>query len=258
MRLPKWIQAATELIQAIGALIAVSRLIYLSLARQFPALLVFLAFLAVIDIGFGLQNPTSVAYFWSYIALEPLKCLFGIFAVRELLTLTFSDYPGIRTVGRWAMYAGVSLSLTVSLLATGFFWSGGAAGRAHSHLYYLEISSRWVFFSLAIIIATILVCLSRYPLHLPRNTLVSSLFFSTLFLSEAARLLLDSLMPELHNHSVDWAESAVIFICLIGWAIFLRSESKVPRPIHYSGPREEYLLRQLNSLNELMAGAVRR
>ncbi|HWF11141.1 MAG TPA: hypothetical protein VG297_21880 [Bryobacteraceae bacterium] len=242
-----------------GAVAAVARLIYLNLARQFPVLLTFLVFLAAIDIGFGLEDQRSALYFWSYIVLEPLECIFGIIAVRELLALTFSDYPGIRTVGRWSMYAGIALSLTLSLLATGFFWSGGALGRAHSHLYYLEISKRAVVFGLAVVIVTILLCLSRYPLHLGRNTLVSSLCFSALFLSEAARLLLDSLMPKLHNHFVDGVESGFIFFCLIGWAVFLRPESATAAPqIHYSSAGEDDLLRQLNSLNALLARAARR
>ena len=123
----------------------------------------YLVFLAVINLGFGLLNETSAPYFWSYIALEPLECVFSIFAVRELFSLTFYDYPGIRTVGRWVMYAGVALALTASLLLTRFFWSGAALGRAHSRLFYLEVSQRSIVFTLAFVILTILVFLSQVP-----------------------------------------------------------------------------------------------
>jgi hypothetical protein len=229
--------AATELIQATGAVAAVARLFYLNLAKRFPALLAFLAFLAVIDLCLGLQDQTSALYFWSYVVLEPLECVFGILAVRELLALAFSDYPGIRTAGRWAMYTGVALASLISLLVT----------------------KRSIVFALAFVIVTILLFLSKYPLHLGRNTLVSSSFFSLLFLSEAGRLLLDSLLPELNSHSIDWTQSAFISICLFCWAVMLRPETaRIPAQVHYSTAREEHLLQQLNSLNQLMTRAARR
>jgi hypothetical protein len=252
--------AASELIQATVALAAVARLIYLNFVKQFPALLAFLAFLAAIDFRFGFEDQTSSTYFWSYIVLEPVYCLFAILAVRELLALTFREYPGIRTAGRWAMYAGIVFSLSISLVLTYFFWSGSAAGRAHSpYLYYVELIKRCVFFTLALVIVTLLVFLSRYPLHLSRNTLVSSFFFSALFLSETARLLVDSMVTLLHNPAVDWAQSGFIFICLFGWTLMLKRESRTTPPqIRFPSPREEHLLQQLNSLNQLMARASRR
>jgi hypothetical protein len=157
------------------------------------------------------------------------------------------------------MYAAVTLSFVISLLLTRFFWEQSAAGRANSReLYYLEICKRSVFFGLAVVIVAILLVLSRYPLHLSRNIQVSSLCFSALFLSEAARLVVDSL-TKIPSRPVDWVESAFALICLLGWTVLLRRESpKTPPQIRYSSPREDHLLQQLNSLNELMARAARR
>jgi len=250
--------AATELLQVAGATVAVVRLIYLNLAKRFPALLAYLVFLAAIDLVLGLLDERSALYFWCYIGLEPLECVLGIFAVRELLALTFNDYPGIRTVGRWVMYAGLALALCISLLMTGLLWSGETRGRS-IHLFYFEVSKRSIVFTLAFVIVTILLFLSKYPLHLSRNTLVSSVFFSVLFLSEAARLLVDSLAPQLHIHAVDWTESAFAFVCLLGWAAFLKPEPpKVPAQVRFSRPEEDHLLNQLNSLNQFMTRAARR
>jgi hypothetical protein len=250
---------AAEIAQTTAAIAAVSRLIYLNLARQFPALLAYLAFLAAIDLGFGIQDDRSRGYFWTYIAVEPVVCTLGILAVRELLAVTFSKYPGIRTFGRWTMYAAIVVSFAISLSVTGHFWRRGAAGRANSpYIYYVEISKRSVFFALAVVIVFVLIFLSRYPLHLGRNVLVSSLFFSALLLSEAGRLLIDTLTM-LANRPVDWAEAGFIFICLVGWTACLRRETaKTPPQVHYTTAREDHLLRQLNSLNDLMARAARR
>src|SRR4051812_38034878 len=114
--------APIELLQAAAALAAVARLTYLNLARQFPALLAFLVFLGALDLAFGVEDPKGPVYFWTYIFGEPLECVLAILAVRELLALTFADYPGIRTVGRWVMYSAVALSLCTSLLVTGALW----------------------------------------------------------------------------------------------------------------------------------------
>jgi hypothetical protein len=216
--------AVTELILAAAACTAVARWIYLNLAKEFPALLAYLAFLAVINLGYGLLDQGSASYFWTYVILEPLKCVFSIFAVREIFALTFVNYPGIRTVGRWAIYLGVSLALSISLLLTGFFWRGAARGRAHSGLFYFLVSQRSVVFTLALVIVVILLFLSRYPLQLSRNTLVSCAFFGILFLSEAAQLLIDSLAPGLYNHYVDWTESVFMAVCLVTWVATLQRE----------------------------------
>lgn len=251
--------AATELMEASGAAVAVARLVYLKLARRFRALFAYLVFLAAMETDFGSLSQASKYYFWSYVALEPLECMFGIMAVRELLALTFNDYPGIRTFGRWVMYAGMAFAVGISLFLAGFFWTNTASGRAHSHVYYLELSKRSIVFSLAFVIVTILIFLSKYPLYLSRNTLVSSAFFSILFLSEASRLLVDGLAPQLNNRYVDWTENIFTSLCLFGWAILLKPESQqLPARIKVPGPQEDHLLQQLNALNRLMTRAAKK
>jgi hypothetical protein len=251
-------RGAIELLQTAASLAALARLSYLNLVKQFPALAAYLVFLAVIKLVFGLLDPVSAFYFWSYVVFEILKWIFSIFAVRELFALTFNRYPGIRTVGRWAMYTGVALALGISLLVTRVFWSGGVRGRS-AHLFYFEVSQRSVVFTLAFVIVTILIILSKYPLHLSKNALVSGVFFSILFLSEAAQLLFDSLAPMLYNFYADWAEAAFVSICLLGWAALLKPETEtIPARISFSTPREDYLLQQLDALNQMMTRSVRR
>ncbi|HEX4134197.1 MAG TPA: hypothetical protein VHY84_06205 [Bryobacteraceae bacterium] len=251
--------AITELLLAAAAAITVVRLLSLNLAKRFLALSAYLTFLIVMTAVYGLLNKASALYFWSYLILEPLECIFSIFAVRELFTLTFEDYPGIRTVGRWTMYAGVTLALAISLLVTGFFWSGAAEGRAHSHLFYVEVSQRSIVFTLSLAIAAILLVLSKYPLHLSKNNVISSACFGFLFLCDAARLLIDSLAPKLYNNFVDWTEAAAVSACLLTWAALLKPATEtVPARVKFTAPDEEHLLQQLDSLNQLLAKAARR
>ncbi|HEY3825064.1 MAG TPA: hypothetical protein VGL82_10930 [Bryobacteraceae bacterium] len=244
---------------ACAATTTATRLAYLDLVKRVPALFAYLVFTAVMTFCYGVLNLHSALYFWTYIILEPVECIFSIFAVRELFNLTFNDYPGIRTVGRWAMYATVALALGISLLITGFFWSGAASGRAHSHLFYFEVSQRSIVFTLSLVIAAILLVLSKYPLQLGKDMVISCACFGFLFLSDAARLLIDSLAPKLYNVYVDWTEAAAVAACLLTWAALLKPETeKVPARVKFTAPNEEHLLQQLSSLNQLLAKAARR
>jgi len=183
----------------------------------------------------------------------------SVLAVRELFALTFQSYPGVRSLTRWVMYGVMGLSLAVSLAITGMFWNGAATGRAHSHLFYVEVFVRSVVFGLAAVIIGNLLLLSKYPLHLSRNTLVCSAFFSAMFISQACGLLLDSLAPQLYDRYIDSVGEAFVIACLAGWAVMLKPEqAHVPSQIRFATPQEDHLLHQLESLNQLMTRSARR
>lgn len=248
-----------SLAEGITAAIAALRLISLGLANRFSALLTWLVAESAINFLFGTLDPSTALYFWMYFTLEPAKCVFEVLAVRELFALVFAGYPGIRSGGRWVMYAAIGISLSISAGVTASLWTGTASGRSFSHLYYLQTTQRSVLFGLTIVIVTILVFLSKYPLHLSRNILVSSACFSILFLSEALEQFIDVLQPNLRLLSVDYGESYFMAFCLLAWALLLRPESEYkPQKISFSTPQEERLLAQLNALNQLMTRSARR
>ncbi len=253
------LRTAIEFIEASGALAASTRLLWLGSAGRFPALFSYLVFLAVLNIDLGLLAYESNAYFYNYFFLEILKCVLSLFAVRELVPLIFEDYPGIRTVGRWVIYGALAVCLGISLLVTGFFWNGGPRGR--SKVFYLEISQRSVFFTLAVVIIALLFTLSRYPLRLSRNTVISCVSFSALLLSDAFRLLIDGLAPPpyLYNRYVDWSESVFSGLCMVAWAVLLSTRDDTVRArITFPSPREEHLLHELSALNQVLARVARR
>ncbi len=251
------LHAATEVLQSALAVIAAARLVYFDLAKKFPALLAYLIFIAISSCAAGVVDQRSSLYFWVYVSYAPAQCIFSVLAARELFTLTFDNYPGIRTVGRWTMYAGIGLAASVSLALTKVFWNTGANGGNSWGVFYLEVAQRSVVFSLAVAIIAIAFVLSRYPLHLDRNTYVSAAFFSALFVSDAVRLFIDGLAQGLYNNYADWGEAILIALFLTGWAALLRPQTAPAARIAFSTPEEDHLLRQLNSLNQLMSRAAR-
>ena len=247
---------AFEVFRSAASAFTVGRLIYVGLRTRFPFLLIWLGTFSATDLALSFISASSLVYFWAYLAWMVIYCLLSALAVRELFTLVFTHYPGIRTVGRWAMYCGLFLAIAVSFALTRLFWGGGIRGR--SHLFYFEILQRSVMFSLAIVILTIIFFLSRYPLHLSRNTYISAAFFCVIFLSEAVQLLIDSLAPHLYNLYVDWSQTMFAAACLVVWGGMLQPEKERPAVVHVqSSATEEDLLRQLNSINDLLGRAAR-
>jgi len=248
---------ATDFLQSVAAGGAAGRLIYLRLEKQFPALLSYFVYIAILTFAYGVMDRHSKLYFWTYVAVGPLENVFSILVVRELLTVMFDDYPGIRTVGRWATYISIVFAVGASLALTKFFWHSGPH-RAKWGIYYVEVSQRSIVFTLAVVILAILFVLSKYPLRLGKNTYVSVACFSALFLSEAVRLLLDSLAPHFYNHLVDGVEAILISACLASCALLLQPQTAPATRVAFSTPQEEHLLQQLNSLNQLMSRAAKR
>ena len=248
-----------ELSQSAAAMVAMARLISLNLAKRFPALVGYLSLLALSNLLSGGLSRQSTLYFWYYVALEPVDTVVGIFAVRELIALIFANYPGIRTVGRWALYAAIAISLGVSLFLTSVFRYSGPDPRSKWALFYVETARRSIILSLMVAIIAILFVLSKYPLHLGRNTYLSCAFFSAMFLAEAAQLLIDSSTRLLFNDLADSVEPVFICACLLGWAFLMQPETApVAARIAFPSAQEDHLLQQLDSLNRLMTRAVRR
>jgi len=257
--------SVAELLEAVAAATAVVRLWHLKLISRFPALFAWLTAYAALAFALSLPSQRSALYFWIYVCGLPVIKVFAVFAVRELLALVFRDYPGIRSVGRWGTYVAVTAAMALSLGASMFF----VRDRHHGsiHLYYIEVLQRSVVFALALVIVFVLFALSRYPLHLSRNSIVSSVFFSSIFLSDTLRLLIDSLAIRLYNRTADLSEAAVIFLCLGTWAVLLRPEAsgepvlagnrQEPALAGFANPAEAQLLSELDALNRLLTRAAR-
>jgi hypothetical protein len=249
-------ESLAEFLQATVACVAAGRLLRLGLAKRQPALLTFVLATALELFALASFPTASAAYFWIYLVSLVLNWLVSIYVVREMFTLALVDYPGIRTVALWAVYAATGASITASLAFT-LLWNGNPHGR--EGLFYVELINRSVLFTLAAIVVSILVLLSRYPLHLRRNTYVSTSFFSAVFLSEAAEMLVDSLTPHLNLVWVDRFQVVFAAFCFAGWALMLRRETvEAPSRVSFENPAEQELLQQLESFNALLARVGRR
>ena len=243
--------------KAAAAAFAAVRLLQFRLARRFPFLFSYLAATCLYDPVLSVLAPKSKTYFWLFVISEPLLYCLAVLAVREMFSLIFRSYPGLRTAGSWALYAGLAVSL---LIFFAFFQPPWAHESQNTRLLFYELAfDRLIHFTLAVVILAQMYFLSHYPLQLDRNTRVASGFFSAMFLAQSVARLIDTLTPKLHFRAVDYSEVAFSAMCFVGWGVMLRADAApVPRSDGPREPREAELLQQLESLNEMLSRSGRR
>ena len=233
--------------QAVAPAFAVVRLIRLGLRRQFPWLFAYLLFSAAYLALVALLFDHKAAYMVMYSIVQPLNVCVAALAVAEMIGLIFRDYPGLKT----------TVSVCASVVVAAMFPAPEKYGSFF--VYYELILERSAVFSLAAIIAVLMVFLSRYPLRLGRNTLVASWFFSALFLAQAAAKLIDSISPHLSSRSVDFTEVGFSSICYVGWGLLLRTaDAPEPKRQPIDKLREARLLQQLELMNGVLSRTIHR
>jgi len=247
-----WSTVAT----AVAGTLLLIRLLQLRQAHQFPALAFYLAQHVFWGYALTVIPRTNQAYVWVYEASNPVEWLAAIWCVVQLLDKTFNDYPGIRTICRWATWGATTLSVTTSLALARAFWSGSIRGKPQ--LFYFEVADRSVLLSLALIIVLTMGFLSRYPLRLPGNTWVSLIGFSVIVLSIASARLIDSLAPKLASRPIDLGQMAFETITYLVWIGLLRREDQqVPARVIFTHTGEAELLKELDAMNGILRRAGR-
>jgi hypothetical protein len=243
--------------QAAAAAFAAARLLHFGLRRRYPILFSYLIVSTILSTIFSILSIKSRAYYWAYILAQPVSWCVAALAVREMFALIFKDYPGLQTAGRWSFYAALALSVAVSIVLAGTLHATNAP-HAPQLVYILQLD-RSIGFTLTVTIGILMLFLSRYPLHLDRNTYVASGFFSAMFLAAGAVKLLDSISKDLYFAYADNAEVTFAAVCFAGWGLMLRAAAK-PAPARPAAnkPREAELLQQLESLNQILSRSSRR
>jgi hypothetical protein len=243
--------------QAAAAAFAAARLLHFRLRSRYPILFSYLIVSSILSSVFSVLSVKSHAYYWAYIVTQPVSWCAAALAVREMFALIFKDYPGLQTAGRWSFYAALAISVAVSIVLARTFHARNAS--TSPQLVYMLQLDRWIGITLTVTIIILMLFLSRYPLHLARNTYVASGFFSAIFLATGAIKLLDSLAAHLFIDYADRAEVIFSAVCFVGWGLMLRpAENPAPARAVINQPREAQLLQQLESLNQILSRSSRR
>jgi hypothetical protein len=201
----------------------------------------------------------SKAYFYCWVFSEPLFWIFEVLVVRELIGLVLERHKGLYTLGRWAMYFGIVVSVALSVLSMEIKFTPATPLRSRAVIYVLG-TDRGVHLCLAIFLILMVFLISRYPVPLGRNTILHAVLFTTYFLGSSLTSLLRSVLGIRLFATIDTGLMALAAACTFGWFLFLTpkgEEVEVNVP-HLSADREERILYHLDSLNAALLKVSRK
>ncbi len=195
-------------------------------------------------------SVTSPAYFYLWVTTEPLFWVLQILVVRELIRLVLERHRGLYTLGRWAMYFGVLISVSLSVLSLTLKFQPGTAQNSRVIAYFYG-TGRGVNLCLALFLILMIFFISRYPVSLGRNIILHTVLFTAFFLGNSLADLLRSVLGIHLFTAIDTGLMGLAAACTFGWFFFLTpkgEEVEVSLP-HLSSDREERILYHLESLN---------
>ncbi|MCU1237223.1 MAG: hypothetical protein JWP63_5190 [Candidatus Solibacter sp.] len=234
----------------IGSALMAFRLYRTGLYRLYPVFFAYFTFRIPNAIWPLLLNGSSGLYQQIWLLTEPIVLGFYILMVRELYRLVLAKYKGLYTLGRWAMYTAMTVSVIISAISLLPTIKPSAAQRSKVMIYVLA-TERGVNTALSIFIVLLILFLSRYPVRLSRNVRVYAVIYSLFFLSNMFVVLMRSLFGLKMVDEVNIALMGVAAVCLVAWLLLLSpngAELRLPEPT--LGPQYEHrLLTQLDSLN---------
>jgi hypothetical protein len=247
-----------EWISLLGAGLTTLKLLRSGLYHRYRFFFAYLVSLVPYGICLVVLDEHSGLYqkFWTVTA--PLFWLFYVLVAFELCGLILEKYKGLYTLGRWAMYLAMAVSVMVSVLSLLPHITPAMPQRTRVMGYVYAIE-RGVDFSLAIFILLILFFLTRYPVPLSRNVVVHAVVFSLFFLSNTFGLLLHSVFGLQLKNEVNMFLMGTSSACVVAWLVLLNAKGEKVRVStrHFGRRDEERILLQLDSLNDTLLRASR-
>jgi len=227
------------------------------LYRRYPVLLGYMAFTAVYSLSPEVLSVRRPTYFWFWICSQPLEWLLDILVVREICQVVLERHPGLFTLGRWVMYAGVGVASFVSFLSLLPHIDSTMPARSKAVGYWIA-AGRGINFSLAIFLILMLFAVSRYPVRLSRNVILNAVLFTSCFLCESLRAILTTMFDVRMNPWVSAALLATEAACLLLWFFRLTPEGEQAQFewIHFGAEYEKRVLYRLDTLNRFMRGGA--
>lgn len=248
-----------NIVIVVGTAALSARLYWYGLNRRYRAFFLYLifytlqtAFMMTLDIHGGLYQKV-------YVITEPVTWVFYVLVVVELYSLVLADYQGLYTFGRWALMIAVVLALTASAISL-LLPSHNVTGQSPLMWYYYR-AERAIYFSLMVFLLTILFLLLQYPIALRRNIILHSIVYSVYFLCNALFSSLLSTQGKPVLVIIGYFVQGVTIMALGSWLTVLNPQGEKPKFVlrpHWMPGKEEDLVRQLNSLNDLLLRAARK
>src|ERR1039458_3824115 len=176
----------------VGSMLMVLMLYRTGLYRRYPIFFAFFIFRIPNGIWPLFLVVSSPLYQRIWVLTEPIGLGFYILMVVELFKLVLEKYKGLYTLGRWALYVSLAISVSISAISL-LPRITPSLPQQSKIIFYVLAAERGIQTGLALFIILILCFLSLFPVKLSRNVRVHALVFSIFFLSNTFMLLMKTL-----------------------------------------------------------------
>ena len=234
----------------LGSVLMVLKLYRTGLYHRYPIFFAFFIFRIPNSIWPFFLDTSSPLYQKVWVLTEPIEFGFYVLMVVELYKLVLEKYKGLYSLGRWALYFSLAISVSISAITLLPRIKPSMPQRSRI-MFYVLATERGIQTGLAIFIILILCFLSLFPVKLSRNVRVHALVFSIFFLSNTFVLLMRSLFGMHLLNVVNIILMGVTAASLVAWLTLLRAEEEdsVRAPVPIEPEHESRLLAHLDSLN---------
>jgi hypothetical protein len=240
-----------QVISLLGSGLTAIKLFRSGLYRRYRVFFWYFVFRVLNGIWPLILPVKSASYFWLYVITLPLTWAFYILVVRELVGLVLQQYKGLNTLGRWAIYFSLAVSVTLSILSRILQFTSTTRSKG---IPLLLATDRGITFCLAIFLILMLFLVSRYPVSLSKNVVVHSVLYTTFFLSNTLSGLMRTVFGRRLDTVVDMFLMGAASVCVFAW-FFLLSPKGEEIAVHlpsYGPESEKRILLHLDSLNRTL------
>src|ERR1035441_4070963 len=243
----------------LGSLLMVLKLYFTGLYHLYPIFFAFFIFRIPNSIWPLFLDVSSNLYLHVWVLTEPFE--FGVYALLVVVVykLVLEKYKGLYTLGRWALYVSLAISVTISAISL-MPRITPSLPQQSKIMFYMLATERGIQTGLALFIILILCFLSLFPVKLSRNVRVHALVFSIFFLSSTFMLLMRSLFGMRLADEVNTIMLGVSTASVLAWLTLLRTSGEEVRqaPMPFGQELEIRLLAHLDSLNAALLRAAGR
>jgi hypothetical protein len=234
----------------LGSVLMVLKLYRTGLYRRYPVFFAFFLFRIPNSIWPLFLEVSSPLYQKVWVLTELIEFGFYVLMVLELYKLVLEKYKGLYSLGRWALYLSLAISVSISAISL-LPRIKPSLPQPSRIMFYVLATERGIQTGLAIFIILILCFLSFFPVKLSRNVRMHALVFSIFFLSNTFVVLMRSLFGLRLADVVNTVLLAVTAASVVAWLTLLRTagEDLPHAPALYGQEHESRLLAHLDSLN---------
>jgi hypothetical protein len=251
--------AILQVLSIVSAPLLVWRLISAGLAANYRIFFGYIVFRFVYQFTLLFFDPRSDAYCYLFVAAEPFIWFLYAGVVIELYGLVLKRHRGFYTLGRWAIFVVMAISVTLSGLALLPHITPDMP-QTSTAMGIMVAGERAIDLSLALFLLLMLAFLNFYTVPLSRNVVVHAVVYTVFFLSNTLGMVLRTVFGLRYAAELDTGLMMLSCACALAWLFLLSAKGEETRARSpWFGPeQEERILWQLDSINATLMKAGKR